>query len=287
MWWACFAVDGRGHGGRVYVERRAHSCGRRECPMCYPSWAAKEGRRAMHRTMYGVGMLGEGLPVHVVVSPPQDASYATAGAYRALRSKAVRALKAVGYLGGSLIFHPWRCMDAETGRNVGGMNLQRGGLAVDGPHFHAVATGWNEDTDVLDTRTGWVVHRVRVLHGEDDVGHVLVYALTHAGIGKDTVTGGSLEALTWWGSFATCKLRLPPEPDADLEDTCPLCDGPMQKAAWLGAGDGPPTGAGLVDPDDVRADFGAFLEDARRTARRASKAREWDETDPWGKVPLG
>jgi hypothetical protein len=220
---------------------------------------------------FGVENLGLGKAVHVVVSVPPDTPFGTTREYHALRSKAIAALKGVGYLGGSRIFHPWRCRDSETDEPLGGMWLQAGGLAVDGPHFHATVVGWNEDPAAFYRRTGWIVHRIRVLEDESDIARVLTYSLSHAGAGKDFVTGNSLESLTWWGVFATSKLRLPLElDDAEPEDACPICGALMVRVVWIGEVPGPPREGDflLVGPERVAIEPFFHLKSARRRARR-------------------
>ena len=276
IWLGCLSLNGRGHGGKAWVQVRKHSCDRRECPTCFRGWAGKLGRRAARRMQRGIEWYLEGRGVHVIASPPQDVAFDTAGAYRRLRSRAVAVLKTAGYRGGNLIFHPWRCKD---------------GLH-DGPHFHAVVVGWYEGLAELYHRTGWIVKpvqdqdgHVRVLEDQDAIARVLVYALTHAGVGKNLESGGSLEALTWWGTFATSKLHLELELELDAIDPCPLCDAPMARVVWIHEAPGPPFESGLVEPELVTIDFGAQLDemraDVRRRARDLVRAGLVDETAGW------
>jgi len=233
---ACLDTTARGHLGKAFVTMRAHSCKRRECPLCWPAWAAWEGRKAARRAVYGA--MGMGRLVHIVVSPPQESAFGTKGEYRRLRSKATAAAKGVGYLGGCLVFHPSRCAEG------GGGLLQIGGTPIDGPHFHGVVVGWNDDTAAFYRRTGWIVHRIRVLEGEDDAARVLDYCLTHAGVAKGT------QALTWWGMMAYSKLHMPELVEPEFEDRCPLCEGLLARVDWVGLGDPPPK-EGLVDLENV------------------------------------
>jgi len=259
-----------GYEDRVVVETKAHSCKRRECPKCWPSWASWMGRKAGRRMAYGSEVLGVGRAVHVVVSFPPDVPYGTVREYQALRARAIAALKAVGYLGGNLMFHPWRCRD-EAGEPLGGRRLQEGGLAIEGPHFHAMTFGWNEDTAAFYRRTGIVVHRIRVLEDEDDVARATAYCLSHVGVGTNFVTGNALEALTWWGVMAPSKLPMPLVPDdVDPEDACPLCGAPMVPGVALcELPDPPPEGDfRLVPPEWVAVKPFAHLEKAKAQARR-------------------
>jgi hypothetical protein len=210
-----------------------------------------------------------------------------------MRAAAIAVAKAAGYLGGLLIFHPWRCRD-DGGKRLPGWYLQLGAQAIDGPHFHLETTGWNEGIEALFDATGWLVHRCAwtdregvyhgaVLEDEDAMVGCAVYALTHAGVGtwRDPESvDHSLETLTWWGSFATSVLKLEPEPEADFEDTCPLCGALLAKLVWLGELPGPPDG--LVDPDMVALDFQGWLEDVRSDSRRHAPREAREE---WANYP--
>jgi hypothetical protein len=212
-------------GGKVFVKIVRHSCGRRECPVCYESWAVKEGRKAARRMARGLPNVGRGKAVHVAVGPPVDTPLPkTRGELRKLRSMCQKVLRAVGYVGGALVYHHVRC---------------KGGVHP-GQHFHYVGPGWNENVAAVYTKTGWIVKRIRVLEEEKDHAKVLVYALTHAGIAEGT------HALTWWGAMAYAKLKLPPEVEVE-HGACEYCGAPLARLDWLDPVK-PPPGEGLADP---------------------------------------
>ncbi len=130
----------------------------------------------------------------------------------------------VGYKGGGLIPHPFR-LPTDDHPTV-----------HDGPHYHAVKVGWNENVAALYARTGWVVHRIRVLDSEAEVARVVTYALTHAGVSRDP----RIHDTTWWGAMAYSKLKLPLEPEVSWNNVCELCGNELVKAEWTS--EDPPLG---------------------------------------------
>jgi hypothetical protein len=155
-------------------------------------------RRALHR--FGSNK-SKRRAIHVVVSPPSE-DWALPIA--ALRKKAYRVSKLAGLKGGCAVFHLYR-----PGRFS--------------PHFHVVGFGWIARTPEVYRRTGWIVKNVGL---REDLGRTLRYELGHAAV------HARLHTLTWYGSMAYSKLRVPPyeEPRA----VCPLCSSPLIGLLWIG-----------------------------------------------------
>jgi hypothetical protein len=282
----CLLVDNPGHHGKAWVKPKKSSCDRRECPDCSKAWARKRAYEAARRMVRGLAQVKRGKACHVIVSPPQDVKSDTVGDYRRLRSQAMAALKWVGYGGGCLIFHPWRCRFSD-GSRAGGVMLQRGGTAVVGPHFHAVVVGWNEKTDVLYKQTGWVIKRKRVLTDERDIRGVIAYALEHCGCGdveKKVERAGYVQALTWFGSMDYRALKLDPEPD-EIEP-CPLCGAPIARVKWVNTlADPPPLEENvgqLVDASDWASDDAAVWAEAWVETERLRAAAVMDALKRFG-----
>lgn len=134
------------HAGKVLVRKKASSCKRFECPVCYVDAAVKEASRIVTRFMcmpkynqvrdgynYGVkNLVGSvvpyfhevekervdtaedrtpfGVPIHLMVSPSKEDSglLVDAKGYEKLKSILREMLKLFKVNGGCIIFHPWR-----------------------------------------------------------------------------------------------------------------------------------------------------------------------------------
>lgn len=225
----CLRTDNPGHDGLAYVRPMISSCDKRECPTDWQSWLNKRTQEATKRILFGMSEYHKKVALHVVVSPPQDSLFYTLADYRRLRSKAIAALKYVGYKGGTLVFHPWRCRNFN-GSPIGGARLQTDGIAIWSPHFHAIVLGWNENTAALYRDTGWLVMRKSVLRSESQIAAKLRYILHHCGCGEaEEKVGrtGYVHALTWYGSMDYRSLKMPLELDEIFP--CPLCQAPMYR----------------------------------------------------------
>ncbi|MCW4010714.1 MAG: hypothetical protein NWF05_08860 [Candidatus Bathyarchaeota archaeon] len=105
-------VDGQRYHGKVYYEKRFHSCDKPECPICFKrGWAVDEATRAEERfkkfsngyvDKKGKKHAGLGLAEHIIVSPPAS-DYGLD--FPALKKKCIMLLESLGVVGGLLIFH--------------------------------------------------------------------------------------------------------------------------------------------------------------------------------------
>lgn len=220
----CLNVDGKGHGGKAWIQVYPWSCGRRECPICYESWVRREAARANHRLEAYPGRWKRA--IHVVLSPPKGI-----WTIENLRKKAYFILKWVGIEGGCMVYHPLRAWKHE-GKIVGWYYS---------PHFHVVGYGYlHDNVGSVHGKTGWIVKNkgIRI-----STVATLVYQLSHAGVCKDHHT------LTWFGCMAYNKLKT--EQLEVGKRICPLCGDELSDLVWIGEGDLPiPRIAGefLVDP---------------------------------------
>lgn len=195
------ALDDPGRGGKVFVQVYKRSCARKECPICYESWAGLEAERARYRLEKYGGKWKR--PVHVVASPHvslwiQD--------YRKLRSRLYVVLRRAGIRGGCVVFHPFRKGSGSTWRFS--------------PHFHVLAYGW-----LNSYRDGglWFLKNLGVrksLHA------TLMYQLSHAGVHAEFHT------TTWFGALAYNRLRIPPL--VEEPHVCPLCGYELVPLVYVG-----------------------------------------------------
>ena len=220
------ALD-RDQRGKAFVQAYRRTCGRKECPKCYESWASLEARRAEYRLGFYRGRWGK--PIHLSVNP---ASEIWDWDYHRLKSYAYKALKCVGISGGCLIYHPFRQNES--------------GEWFFSPHFHVLGYGYH--------RGNRVPNMVVKNHGvRKSVRATLLYQLSHAGVHE------SIHTVTWFGCLSYNKLKVPPMPDP--KPKCPLCGEDLVPLLYCGQGEDPPPledGAHFLDPCDWMESPGRF-----------------------------
>lgn len=195
--------------GKVFVKGFRRSCGRAECPICFEKWAVKQAVRATNRLKNYKG--GYRKAIHVTVSVPEK-HYSLE--YPNLRKKVMKLLKEIGFIGGTLIPHPFR-------EDVRGWYLSW--------HFHAVGYGWIEHTKEVYEKTGYVVKNIGI---RKTVRGTLSYQLSHAGYNKN------YHVLTWFGELAYNKLKV--EEDLDDKEVCPDCGERLILVRYMGVDRPPP-----------------------------------------------
>lgn len=125
--------------------------------LAYASLEARAGRRAPQLK-------------HWVISPPQEWAIevmSDADRFPALVQWVQLVLLDAGFLGGAMVFHPWRFQDRRW---------------VLGPHFHVVGYGFVDNRRIYQ-RYGCVVKQVHPGERIRSVRQTIAYLLTHAGIG--------------------------------------------------------------------------------------------------------
>ena len=215
------ALD-REQEGKAFVQAYRRSCGRKECPVCYESWAALEAGRIEFRLSYYVGKWRK--PVHISVNPSPELWGIP---FVKLRSSAYRVLKRVGIVGGSMIYHHSR--QDEVGK------------WFFSPHFHVIGYGWHRGFSI----PGWVVknHGVR-----KSVFFTAMYQLSHAGVNSDYHT------VTWFGELSYNKLKAPEL--VEEKPKCPLCGLELVPLIFVGSNRVPPP----IDEGDYFFDCCDWLE---------------------------
>ena len=179
-----------------------------QCPEDWLSWAMREADRIADRIGHVKGL---GKPIHYMESVPKALWYVcknnlTAFAYRIGRK--------VGFLGGSVIYHPFR----EKGRRW-----------YFSPHFHFIGFGFIDGKKVAETykTSGWICKNLGV---RKSVYGTAFYQLTHCGVWYGT---GKRHSVTWCGVCSYNKLNIPKPPLDQL--VCPYCGKSMERLDWVGS----------------------------------------------------
>ncbi len=123
----------------------------------------------------------------------------------------------VGFWGGAMVFHPWRCKKGWA----------------EGPHFHVIGYGAVDVPDAIkeDKRAGVVPLLGWVIKGEPKrktVSGTIFYVLTHCGLSRGT------HSLTWFGKWSNSSLAgnevtFPSRQDTSAVGRCPKCDGDLER----------------------------------------------------------
>ena len=227
--------------GSIHYLHRSKSCHRKECPVCWKDWQKREALAIDDRIKYYFthGYSKRRMPVHYVVSPPQNVNYDTRAFYNALKARAYKIAKQRGIDGGSLIFHERskRYSDSEEYRII---------HCSEGPHFHIIGDGWlNSRIAEFYLEDGWIVKNLRI-RSFGSVYKTAYYILDHAAIGYPAYshsTNLSMASVTWFGKMAYNKLKIQKYTGSD-DIYCPICKTEISKNEWyildwIGDGDPP------------------------------------------------
>lgn len=272
-------------GHKVFVRLGKKACHRRECPVCFESWASKEGESALIRmasfvsgrdsvqdsifrlkhenrkrpsSVFHKALVSElemycrqsrRKIIHVVLSPPQDLAMEKHHDYEKVRRQAYIIAKASGLYAGSLIFHPYRLKCASCGSTI--PDYLKMCPECQSNRFEWF---WSPHFHVLglgwivDTKEGYSRHGwvVKNLKVRDSVFWTFQYLLSHCGISK------GVHSATWFGRLAYNKFGHIPQIGV-LVAICPYCERVLRPLEWIGGEDtGPP---GLDESDVSRNEF--------------------------------
>jgi hypothetical protein len=212
----------------VHFVRHLRSCHRFECPVCWKSWRSRAVKDIMKRLGTYIDQTHRRL-VHFVVSPPQSVRYDSLSAFRSLRKGAYKIAKTRGIKGGVMIFHQ------RSIRYANPEEYKRSHCS-EGPHFHLVADGWLSNVKELFLGDGWIVKNLRIRE-VSGIFRTLSYILEHASRGYPAIRQSScpdvarVDAITWFGTMAYNRLRIPKFAGSDVI-YCPICDEGIEKGEW-------------------------------------------------------
>lgn len=186
-----------GYGDKIWVLQYQQSCYRPVCKICYLKWIARQANRAARR-IEQFQKKTKWPPIHIFLSAPlRDFDLPP----KQLRKKVYQILKEMKFIGGAVIFHPFRLDKATktTWRYS--------------PHFHIVGYGyiarWYHE---IKRKYGW---ELGYLGKRESVFQTFCYLLSHCGVKK------GFHTVTWYGDLSYGKLKIPKEPK--LHDQCPYC----------------------------------------------------------------
>ena len=158
-----------------YIKASRIHCWRLACPNCMNDVCLKRGAQLEKKILAYSSLerrAGRRVPQlkHWVVSPPQEWAIEiiqNADLFPFLVTYIQYMLIEFGFLGGAMVFHPWRLQDDEW---------------VLGPHFHIVGYGFVDNRKIHE-KYGCVVKQIHPGERIRSVRQTIAYLLTHAGIG--------------------------------------------------------------------------------------------------------
>jgi hypothetical protein len=259
---------GHNHADMVYIKRIVHSCDKPTCKVCFKrGWAVREAGASEDRVNLASKTFG--LSQHIILSVPKE-DYRLS--YEELKKKALENLKALGVLGGVLIFHMERYHNKLEARIKGG----EAGWFVS-LHFHVLGyidggypcrnckkarsecfgcKGFDGEARRLNALKdssgyGWIFKIPTDKYGRvqerKTVFGTMWYQLNHATIVKNDKRSS---VVTWFGVCSYKRLKLK-KGDRKNRDVCPICQHELVDIMYVGN-----------DPKSLRFD---------------SKISEWEE----------
>jgi hypothetical protein len=133
-----------------------------------------------------------------------------------------------GISGGELIFHPYRWSKSQKKWRWG-------------PHFHLMAFGYLDNVPRIHRATGWVIKDLGDRRSRKDIYGTVRYELDHLGISQQVQGRGIVSSITWFGTCAYNKLKVPKR---DTRLHCPECGCELVSIVWFGEGLHPCEGLG-------------------------------------------
>jgi hypothetical protein len=257
---ACFNVDEHPDHLAVF-QPFVHRCFDPKCPEDWRFWLLRESERISSRI--DIAMKQKpwmGNPIHYMESVPQRLWYLPK---EKLASIAYAIAKRVGFLGGSVIWHPFR--ETEDGR------------WYISPHFHFLGFGWIDGSavDAEYLKSGWICKNIGV---RDSVFGTAYYQLTHCGVWYGE---GKRHSVTWFGELSYNKLKIPKSIEDRDQVVCPYCGEPLKRVRWVGSGDSPLPCSGidgfyLASPDGWETLQESFeIAELLRLDMRSARRESW------------
>ena len=198
----------------VWLCRR--ECRRRECPYCYLAWARGEARIAARRIL--LHPTGGIATRHGIVSTAPGWA-PTAAEYDTARRQMYLSLRAEGWTGYCVVYHPYRGRDTGEARKC---------YDVPGGHWHV--TGWKEiGPTTPQFPPGWFYQNDEIRQGASDHDRLvstLEYELDHAGVRQDR------HSIIWVGGLSYRKIPKDEDEPRGAPPSCPTCKEPLMEADW-------------------------------------------------------
>jgi hypothetical protein len=256
--------------GRVFKR----NCRRKQCPICYESWATSEAERALIRFSSFISgskmidrlilklkkkMLKDPIPrqifhhvlvfkleklasarryrpIHVVLSPPPNTYMNGYDAYRNLRKMAYALARSHGLYGGALIFHPYRLKCSVCGSAIPDYKKQC--FSCGSSTFL-----WFFSPHFHFVGYGWI-HMSKEAYSRHG------WVIKNLGV-RDSLfatfqyllshagVNGNFHTTTWFGKLAYNLMGMVPKVGSLIE-ICPFCRRPLMPLLWIGGEDRPP-----------------------------------------------
>jgi len=171
-------------------------------------------------------------PSHWALSPPpalverlELENPESPGAFlEALREAGREAFTQAGLKGALVLYHPYRLVgdDDKTGRWrwVRAQENWRDYVRFS-PHFHLIAYGYLPNTGIFNSKTGWVLKKIRNLDDQGDTEDLLMYLLSHVGVIPFK------KMVSYWGCLSSRYLKCVKVETTKEEEMCEICGAPM------------------------------------------------------------
>lgn len=272
--------------GKVFGRFYKRNCRRKQCPICYESWATAEAERALirlgsfvsgsrdvdrlilrlkkdmmdnpkpkeffHRELVSElekRATAKGFrPIHVVLSPSLDlkVEFETSNGYRDIRKRAYQIAKDHGLYGGAMIVHPYRLRCARANCHSTIPDYMKRC-----PKCHGIVFEWFFSPHFHFVGYGWIE---RTKEGYSKHGWIVknlkvrksCFATFQYLLSHAGVS--KFHTTTWFGKLAYNIMRYVPKLGRVLE-VCPYCRRPLRPMLWIGGTDrGPPELVYSEDP---------------------------------------
>lgn len=212
-----------GKGKRNYIKQYQRSCYRPSCKECYLKWIARQANVATKRIEKYSEKSGK-KPIHLMLMVPKSQQFIP---YDLLKKRMNEILKITQWIGGSVIFHPFKFYNGSWSWYYS-------------PHFHLVGFGSRFKIAEAFGKFGWYIK----IGGErESVFQTFCYLLSKCGVKK------RVHSLRWVGDLSYSKLKVEKEPKITC---CPVCGGKFVQVYYDGMHPIVSTGRyfeGLVDSD--------------------------------------
>lgn len=211
------------------------------CPVCYPKYISRIAEAVTRRV---VGFLSVfSVPVcHLIFWPDSLTGYSD---LKAAFRDAKFLLETMGAKMAVVWYHPYRIRDdvkqqLRRYKNVHGIDRSTGfwelahddvldlgsldAYIVYGPHFHAIASGYLEDTDTYAKRGIGGYKKVRYLSSEAEIQRVAYYISSHA------CREATKSTVRYFGKISYSKLARDDGQEIIEDVVCEVCGAPMKES---------------------------------------------------------